>query len=116
MSLSRLIAKSVHDNNLSSETLFRFLEGRNLTFLMPSIKKALEDINLKIKRGEIIQIETPFNLDEKSLLTIKGQIDKDARHEVIINKSLLAGFRAKYKGKLSDGSALRIIKQVLDQK
>ena len=34
-------------------------------------------------------------------------------HEVTINKNILAGFKARYKGKLYDGSAERIMRQLI---
>ena len=60
----------------------------------------------------MVMIESPFPLNDQSLSSIKKLVNgEDAEHLVTINGELLAGFKAKYKDLLYDGSAERIIKR-----
>lgn len=115
MTLSRQIAQTVIEKGIDSDTLFATLTKYDLIALLPSIKKDIEKLSKEEGKREAIAIESPFPLDEKALARIKRIVGNDlAETEVTINKDLLAGFKARYKGKLYDGSAERIIKQLMN--
>jgi F0F1-type ATP synthase delta subunit len=82
--------------------------------LLPSIKIAMLQMSDALEKKESIVIETPFPLSDESVKKIKRIVGNDiAPHEIVINKNILAGFQARFKGILYDGSAQRIIKQLL---
>lgn len=115
MTLSRQIAQTVIEKGIDSDTLFATLAKYDLIALLPSIKKDIEKLSREEGKREAIAIESPFLLDQKALARIKRIVGNDlAETEVTINKDLLAGFKARYKGKLYDGSAERIIKQLMN--
>jgi F0F1-type ATP synthase delta subunit len=65
------------------------------------------------KGNTVVKIESPFPLADEAIIHIKKVIGNgDAPHEVTINTNLLAGFKARCKGILYDGSAERIIRQL----
>ena len=67
-------------------------------------------------RNDTIRIESPFPLSVPALETIQKMIGViGVETKVTINKSILAGFKARYKGILYDGSAERIIKEITNQ-
>jgi F0F1-type ATP synthase delta subunit len=58
-------------------------------------------------------IEAPFALSDDAIRKVKRIVGNDmADHEVTINKKVLSGFKARFRGTLYDGSAERIIKQL----
>lgn len=89
------------------------LRTYNLLALLPSIKDAMMKITRDEGMRNTIRIESPFELDEEAIAKIRRIVGNDlAEYEVTINKNILAGFKARYKGKLYDGSAERIIRQL----
>lgn len=113
MSLSRSIAEKIVEKNISLDDVLATLRGYDLLALLPSIKRDIEKLSREEGDKETIHIESPFPLGEKALAKIKRIVGNDlAKTEITINKELLAGFKARYKGKLYDGSAERIIKQL----
>ena len=79
-----------------------------------SFKKAVEQMNRNESSQSAIAIESPFPLDEDAVARIKRIAGNDlAPHTLVINKNLLAGFKARFRGRLYDGSAERVIKQLL---
>lgn len=63
-----------------------------------------------------IMIETPFPLSDDAVKKIRNIVGSPTEaHAVVINKNILAGFKARFKGKLYDGSAERIIKQLINK-
>jgi F0F1-type ATP synthase delta subunit len=86
----------------------------NLLTLLPSIKHALIQIASGVHKNDTILIESPFALSPASIEKIKEITgESKAPHEVIINKNILAGFKAKCRGMMYDGSAERIVKQIV---
>ena len=114
MSLSRTIAHVVAKNNLQGEDVIVILEKYKLLSLLPSIVQILKKIEQGNKAKDTIVIETPFPLDAKALESVqKITGTSSSPHEEVINKNLLAGFKAKWRGRLYDASAERMIKQLL---
>ena len=114
MSLSRSIAQTVLKQNNTGSDLVDVLRRYNLLSLLSSIKEEMKKLTEREAAKDIIQIESPFPLNDKALGRIKRIVGNDlADAEVTINQHLLAGFKARYKGKVYDGSAERIIKQFI---
>lgn len=112
MSLSRTLAQTLFTKNISSSSLERVLSKYNLESLLPSIVKELRAIKKSKSTNETLRIETPFALNDEAVKHIKGLLGAhDAVHNISINKDLLAGFRAHYKGVVYDGSVSRALKE-----
>ena len=70
-------------------------------------------MSAQVGKNDSIIIESPFPLSDDSIKKIKRIVGNDiAEHEVMINPQVLAGFKARFRGTLYDGSAERIIKQL----
>jgi F0F1-type ATP synthase delta subunit len=101
------------EGKASFDDVIVLLTKYNLLTLLPSIKQSLMQMSSGLHKDRTIMIETPYTLSHDSVATIKKIVgDKDAPHTVIINKNILAGFKAKFKGMMYDGSAERIIRQI----
>lgn len=113
MSLSRTIAQKIVEKNIPAKAVVEVLGVYKLLSLLPSIKKDLEKISKNKDEHGKIHIESPFPLTEDALARIRRIAGNDlAETSVTINQELLAGFKARWKGRLYDGSAQRIIKQL----
>ncbi len=113
MPLSRTLALYILEGKATLQDVVDVLVKYDLETLLPFIKQALIQMSSGIHASTTILIESPFNLSDESIRTIKGFIgETEAPHSVILNKNILAGFKAKYKGMVYDGSAERIIKQI----
>lgn len=112
MSLSLSIAKHLEKSPTSVGTLYEVLSKYKLVALLPEITRILKR-KQKIEEGEeMVQIESPFPLSKESIDSIKTLVDaKSKEHSIKITPELLAGFKAKYRKKMYDASAERIIKQ-----
>ena len=116
MTLSRKLAVLIAQKDIQLDILISLLEKYNLLSLLPEIKKSLMHVKRLEEDEKLVHIESPFPLTTASLAHIKKMIRADAPEKVTINTDLLAGFRATYKGTLYDGSAARIIKQLINHK
>lgn len=113
MILSRNLANLIVEEKVSVEDIVTLLTKYNLLGLLPAIKEKAEEIASHAKRGDTLAIETPFPLSIDTISLIKKMTGNDtAIHEITINKNILAGFKARCKGKLYDGSAERIVRQL----
>ncbi len=113
MTLSRKIAELMVRKDLSVVHVIEKLREYGLLPLLPSIRDSMEKLISERNSSETIRIESPFELDSSALIRIKRIIgNQNAETEVTINKNVLAGFKARFKGKLYDGSVERIIKQL----
>lgn len=113
MSLSRNIAQLLTGERTTPSLVIDVLTKYKMLSLLPSIRQALVQMSSRVNTNDTIMIETPFALTEESVKKIKRIVGNDiASHEVVINKKILAGFKARYRGTLYDGSAERIIKQL----
>lgn len=114
MSLSRDIAKTVVEKGVSGDDLISTLTKYNLIGLLPTIKKDIEKLSRDEASRETIAVESPFPVNDTALARIRRIVGNDlADVSVTINTDLLAGFKARYKGILYDGSAERIIKHLI---
>lgn len=101
------------EKNVSVDEITEMLHKYHLLGLLPAIKKTVEGMSLRTKAKDTLAIESPFPLSEESVVHIKKMLGESSiPHEITINKNILAGFKARWKGKLYDGSAERIIRQL----
>jgi F0F1-type ATP synthase delta subunit len=112
MTLSRKLAQLMVEKNIHIDDVMELLGKYKLTSLLPSILKAVAQLGGDKHAADTLHIESPFALSSDAVAKIKRIVGNDmAAHVVTINTKLLAGFRARFKGKLYDGSAERIINQ-----
>lgn len=112
MTLSRKLATRILEKNISVSDVTEMLTKYKLTSLLPAILREIQQMSKGEQKKDMILIESPFEIGEKAIANIKKIIGRDAPHEVTINTSLLAGWKARSHGMLYDGSAERIIKQL----
>lgn len=113
MNISRALADKILKETLSVEELVTMLKKYNLLGMLPAILRTVKIAHAAQIKKDTLVIETPFPLSDSSIRKIITNIDqKSNQHTVIINKNLLAGFRARFREKVYDGSAERIIKQL----
>ncbi len=114
MSLSRKIATLIITERATISSVVEALTKYKLLSLLPSIRKAVVQVSSERRTSDIMMIESPFPLSEVAIHKVKRIVGNDiATHEVVINKNILAGFKVRYRGTLYDGSAERIIKQLV---
>jgi F0F1-type ATP synthase delta subunit len=114
MSLSRKLASRLLTNQSSLKEVVTLLTKYRMLSLLPSVRTSMLQMLDVLEKKESIIIESPFPLSDESLQKIKRIVGNDmAKHEVVINKNILAGFQARFKGVLYDGGAQRIIKQLI---
>lgn len=113
MPLSRKLAIYILQGKASVNDVVELLTKYDLLTLLPSIKQSLSQMSTGVHKDATIMIETPYNLSDSSITRIKEIVGhQNAPHVVVINKNILAGFKAKFKGMMYDGSAERIIRQI----
>lgn len=116
MSLSQKIATSVYTHKINAEELSSVLKKYKMSALLPEIKKILNVLERKDREGREMKIETPFPLGDEALLHLKKKVaGEDVHHRIVINKNLLAGWKATHNNTLYDASAERIIKQFISK-
>ena len=116
MPLSRTLAIYIANGKASLDDVVTLLTKYKLLNLLPSIKNAIIQISSGTHKKDTILIESPFELSKLSIEKIKAIIGNNtAPHEVTINKNILAGFKAKFQGVMYDGTAQRIIKQLVNR-
>jgi F0F1-type ATP synthase delta subunit len=116
MTLSRKLAKLIVEQGVSVEDVVTTLTTYNLLGLLPAVLDRVVEISSHKKANGVIAIEAPFTLSDEAIAHIKKITgNSDVEHEVTINKNILAGFKARFRGTLYDGSAERIIKQLTKQ-
>lgn len=114
MPLSRKIATLIYKGKTTVPDVVSLLTQYKMLALLPFVKQSLIQMSSFANKNDVIMIESPFELSPSSLQKIKRIVGNDmADHEVIINKEVLAGFKATFRGMMYDGSADRIIKQLL---
>ena len=115
MSLSRTIAQSIVKNNLPLESVVERLKTYKLLPLLTPIMHHLRVLEKQSSREDTLEIESPFPVSDESLAVIlkKSGSKKESKYHITITPSILAGWKARYRGKLYDGSAERIIRQLV---
>ncbi len=100
-----LIKRKVTVDNLVS-----FLKKHNLLTLLPGVLDYLKHKEAQHLEHNTLVIETPFDLNDKSLEFIKNKIGSDALEtDVVIKDELLAGYVARFRGVEYDHSAKTVI-------
>ncbi len=113
MNLSKKIAQLIVEKNISIDAVTDALNAYSLLSLMPSILEQVKRMKVRESLQDTLRIESPFLLDQHAIEHIRKIVgDEKAEHEVTINKNLLAGWKARFKEKLYDASAERIIRQL----
>ena len=113
MTLSRKLAQLIVEKNVSVDAVAETLRTYKLLSLLPSVARAVSQLSQDESARDTIRIETPFPMSSETIAHIKRIVGNDiASHSITINTNLLAGFKARFKGKLYDGSAERIAKQL----
>lgn len=111
MPLSRTLATFILEEKASLNQVIELLTKYKMLALLPAISKALVQMSRSKSASQVMMIESPFPLSPDAVDTIKHITNHSTvPHEVHINTSILAGFKARYQGMLYDGSAERIIK------
>lgn len=115
MSLSRKLALLILQGKASLASVVELLAKYKMLSLLPSVQKALVQMSSLLQTKDTIMIESPFPLSDAAINHIQKIIgDEHADYKVSINSHVLAGFKARFKGILYDGSAERIIKQIIN--
>lgn len=113
MTLSRKLATLLIEKNLSVDEMVKALQTYNLMGLLPSILSSAKQMASVTQGSTVVKIESPFPLSVEAITHIKKVVgSEESPHQVTITTSLLAGFKARFKGILYDGSAERIIRQL----
>ena len=113
MSLSRKLATLISTEQVSVSQMTDVLTKYKLMSLLPSVRYALLQLSSRATTSNTIMIESPFPLGDDAIKKIKTIVGDDrAEYKMIINKKICAGFKARWRGTLYDGSAERIIKQI----
>jgi F0F1-type ATP synthase delta subunit len=114
MSLSRNLAHIIVEKGVSIKNVENVLRTYKLLPLLSLVLLNVKRLASDQSARDTIVIESPFSLNEKAIGRVKRIVGNDiAEHTVTINKDVLSGFKARFKGKLYDGSAERIIKQLI---
>lgn len=114
MTLSYKIAKLIVEKDVNIDDVVVLLRKYKLLSLITSIKDQVNRLGKEVNQRDTIQIESPFEINDDAIGHIKRIVGNDlAPHSISINKNLLAGFKARFKEKLYDASAERIIKQLV---
>lgn len=113
MSLSRKLATLIVTERATLPDVVESLTKYKMLSLLPSVKQAIIQVSSQTGKRDVIEIESPFPLSDDAVTKVKRIVGNDiAEHEVTINPKILAGFKARFRGMLYDGSAERIIKQL----
>lgn len=113
MTLSRNLAQVIVDNEVSANRIEETLRSYNLLSLLPAVLEEIKRLLARRSEDDVLAIESPFTVSDESIARIKRIVGNDlAEHTVTINPNLLAGWKARFKGIVYDGSAERIIKHL----
>ena len=115
---SRQIAKALFELETSKmanlpEKFVEFMKRTNMTAQIPTVLYHLEKINETEKEKKGITIESAHELKVHTVKEIKNYLKTGEAEETLkINKSLLAGFTAKWQGKFYDMSIASGLKKL----
>ncbi|PIR87637.1 MAG: hypothetical protein COU10_03655 [Candidatus Harrisonbacteria bacterium CG10_big_fil_rev_8_21_14_0_10_45_28] len=109
--------QSMAKNEKSAEHVldrfFSFVENYNLQGLLPNVLSELERVKKEDYKESALQVQSAHVLsshDEKNIRGITGA--QDAPLDFRLEKELLGGFRAKYKGVEYEGSFSRTVNKL----
>lgn len=107
-------AKLLIDRKVSVNDMVSFLQKHSLLTLLPSIMEFLKHKEAQHLAHNTLVIESPFPLKEGSVSVIKKRIgDNFNEVEMVENKSLLAGYVARFRGVEYDASAKSILENFI---
>lgn len=113
MTLSYKIAKLIVEKDANIDDVVVLLRKYKLLSLLTSIKDQVKRLGKDVNQRDTLQIESPFEISNEAIANIKRIVGNDlAPHSLSINKNLLAGFKARFKEKLYDASAERVLRQL----
>ena len=117
MSLSRTLATLIISERTTVSRVTELLTKYKMLSLLPAIKQSVIQSSLLSHTKDTIMIESPFPLSDSAVKKVRSIIgDVVAPHKVVINKKILAGFKARFKGISYDASAERIIRQLTNNR
>lgn len=107
-------AKLLIDRKVTVDNMVSFLQKHNLLTLLPSILEFLKHKESQHLAHNTLVIESPFPLNEEAVSVIKKQVgDNFTEVEMVENKSLLAGYVARFRGIEYDASAKSILENFI---
>jgi F0F1-type ATP synthase delta subunit len=110
---SRALAQLLIRKRITVKALDAFLTRYKLTSLWAGILQELKHAERKAHVHDALIIETPFELSPSALSSITKKMKATgAVHDIRINKNLLGGFKAIYKGTLLDSSLRSILNRI----
>lgn len=100
------IVHQAEDGDKALSAFISFLEVNNLMYQLPLIVKYLERFQMQSANATKLRIESPFEISPSIQQNIQTFVEaSDATEiEIEINTKLLGGFRASYKGFVTDAS------------
>ncbi len=110
-----------HGQVKTVRSLTDFLARTHLTHLLPAISLILKKRALQENKQDAISIISATNLTENSLDRITDLAHKEVGSipktvSMTVDKSLVGGFVAVYKGKVFDGSVKTMLSSLLNKK
>lgn len=115
---SKHLAKVLFDIHKSGdrqmeEKFFNFVREKKIESQMRSVLHRVEKMIEEDKEKTGIKIEVPHDISQKTVEDIKNFLDaKNLVPHVKLNKSLIAGFRAKWNGGAYDASFASSLKKI----
>lgn len=93
---------------------FDFIQEKNFSGFLPQIKKHIERQGCISAQEKNLIISTKYELSKEEIEEVKKLVgaEKDSVVEVIIDKNIIGGFSATYKGNIYDGSLRNKISQM----
>ena len=110
-----------HGQEKTVASLTTFLTRSHLTHLLPAISLILKKRAVQESKQDTITITSATNLTENTLDRITDLAHKEVGSiptsvSMTVDKSLVGGFVAVYKGKLFDGSVATMLSSLLNKK
>lgn len=115
---SRQLARAIfelatEDEKNLTEKVMRFMQDKKLTAQWPAVVYHLEKIYEQDEEKKGIQLEVAHDIRVSTVEAIKKFLQAENLPETIkIKKELVAGFRAKWRGKIYDASVLTGLKKL----
>jgi F0F1-type ATP synthase delta subunit len=102
------------DGEVIAKKFFAFVERYNLWDLVPSVLSALANSSDSSEAFETIMVRVPKTLSEENEGKIREIVgaSKDARLKVEIDRKVLGGFVANYRGFEHEGSFERVVNRL----
>lgn len=116
-----VLVSQTHGEEKTVASLTTFLTRSHLTHLLPAILLILKKRAVQESKQDTITITSATNLSENTLDRITDLAHKEVGSiptsvGMIVDKSLVGGFVAVYKGKVFDGSVATMLTSLLNKK